>query len=317
MNLLEIFISLFFDEVSQLARSGLMRRYRETEDDLQVVRGRILQDQFTRNMNRFDRISCHFDDLTLDNRWNRLVKASVRLVRPWISSVENDRRWLELIMLFDEVQDVQLQSLLVQPLPTDRQAQRYSPSISWVKLISRGLVPGMRAGTMSASGLLFDMNAMFENAVGRTLTRRSHDASRTHVKLQAAELHLGTISPAGFPKVIALRPDIIIEHDDRVVTIADTKWKRLKPSASGYLIPDEADVYQMLAYASAYQCRDLRLIYPWHSGLSSSKETTLQISAISGEPLFLTITCIDMEEEWMGVKRGAATVGNLMLFEAA
>jgi 5-methylcytosine-specific restriction enzyme subunit McrC len=317
MNLLEIFISLFFDEVSQLARGGLMRRYIETEDDLQVVRGRILPDQFTRNLNRFDRISCRFDDLTIDNRWNRLLKAGVRLVRPWISSAENDRRWLELILLFDEVKDKPLHSLLAQPLPFDRQAERYSSSICWVKLISRGLVPGLRSGVQSASGLLFDMNAMFERAVGRTLVRRSSGAIGTRVTLQSAGFHLGSIAPSGWPKVIALRPDILIERNSRVVTIADTKWKRLRPSASGYLIPDEADVYQMHAYAAAYQCRDVRLIYPWHSGLTGSKETTLELVAIDGETISLTVICVDLDEQWMHAKRGSLVVGNLALLQAA
>src|SRR5262245_31629633 len=39
--LLELFISIFFDEVSTIVRGGLLRRYQELEEDLPVVRGRI------------------------------------------------------------------------------------------------------------------------------------------------------------------------------------------------------------------------------------------------------------------------------------
>ena len=48
-----------------------------------------------------------------------------------------------------------------------------------------------------------------------------------------------------------------------------------KPKPSGWdskrrLMPVEADMYQMHAYASAFQCRELALIYPWRSELARS-----------------------------------------------
>ena len=40
--LLEVFIATFFDAVAEIVRGGLLRQYREREQDLQVVRGRII-----------------------------------------------------------------------------------------------------------------------------------------------------------------------------------------------------------------------------------------------------------------------------------
>jgi len=49
---------------------------------------------------------------------------------------------------------------------------------------------------------------------------------------------------------------------DRIV---DAKWKRLDPYASDFGV-DEADVYQLLAYAMRYDCRSLELAYPMPIG---------------------------------------------------
>ena len=53
--------------------------------------------------------------------------------------------------------------------------------------------------------------------------------------------------------------------DDDIVI--DTKWKELNPSERTLGV-DQADVYQMLAYARAYEARRLVLLYPWHKRLT-------------------------------------------------
>ena len=53
-----------------------------------------------------------------------------------------------------------------------------------------------------------------------------------------------------------------MQREGRVVAIGDTKWKRLKISRGGVLVPSPEDVYQMQAYAAAYHCLKLTLMNP-------------------------------------------------------
>ena len=109
MPLLEVFIHAYFDAVTVLSRGGLMKQYCGLEDDLKVIRGRIALDrQLAANANRPDRIACAFDELTIDHVWHRMLKRAIRLTRPWIRSLLLNRRWIELMALFDEVEDTQL-----------------------------------------------------------------------------------------------------------------------------------------------------------------------------------------------------------------
>ena len=62
--------------------------------------------------------------------------------------------------------------------------------------------------------------------------------------------------------MFALRPDIVVDND----IVIDTKWKTLN-SDDRVVGVEQSDVYQMLAYAHAYEARRVVMLYPWHPGL--------------------------------------------------
>ena len=111
---------------------------------------------------------------------------------------------------------------------------------------------GKRAGF----GLLFPMSDLFEEFVGRSMKAALDPGA---VRLQ----HTGCFALASRERrLFALRPDIVVDGN----IVIDTKWTMLKPDEPGYGV-DQSDVYQMLAYARAYDARRLVLLYPWHAGL--------------------------------------------------
>jgi len=302
--LLEVFITAFFDAVAEIIRGGLLRQYRECEEDLSVVRGRIVTArQFAMLSNRADILACRFDDLTADNSWNRLLKAGLRAVRPWIVSFELNRRWTELISVFEEVPDARIETRDFDRLIFDRHAMRYRAAIEWVRWILANLSPAIRVGEKKAPGLLFDMNALFQSAIGAVLNRKIDQSFHINVRSQEANRFLTTVVESG-SSAFRLKPDLVFRRFHELRAIADTKWKRLKISESGHLLPDESDIYQMHAYATAYRCDQLALIYPWHAGLAQSKETTFELPRIDGSRSVVRVVCIDVSTDAFTAVRG-------------
>lgn len=112
------------------------------------------------------------------------------------------------------------------------------------------------------------------------------------------------------------RPDILIKHGTAVVTIIDTKWKRL----SAYLDDpkqgvNQADVYQMMAYGQLYRCRRLMLLYPHHAFMSKQAGIVAR-HRVTGTDDQLIVASIDVStkngilgrprELVVGFERGAA-----------
>ena len=76
-SLLDVFIAAYLQELFALVRHGLLRRYRTDEEDLGVIRGRLMiSRQASVHAMRIDRLACRFDDLTIDNPWNQVLNAA-------------------------------------------------------------------------------------------------------------------------------------------------------------------------------------------------------------------------------------------------
>jgi len=305
--LLEVFIAAFFDEVRAIVRGGLLREYQLREDELRMVRGRVqLSRQFSALADRKDLVSCRFDELTADNSWNRFIKAGLRVVRGWIGNVELSRLWVELLIAFEEVSDVPPAPDAYSRLRWDRKAARYRPAVDWAKRILSLLSPALRTGESEAPGLLFDMDKLWEAAVAGELGRQL-EREGVQVDAQFGGRYLAVLA-GGTAGVVGLRPDLLLRSRGRVAAVGDTKWKRLEPDRNGYLIPNREDVYQMHAYAAAYQCERLALIYPWHEGLAGSRESVLELPPMGALRPQLHVMCIDVRDGRFDTVRGAAGV---------
>lgn len=299
--LLDVFISAFFDEVFALLKGGLLRRYVEHEDDLLAVRGGIrLQRQFSTLANRTDIVACRFDELTPDHRWNRLLKVGLKVVRPWMRSLDLHRRWVELSAAFEDVSAVAHPRALLADLRYDRQATRYRPAIQWVERILNLLSPDFRSGDRAAPGLLFDMNLLFERTVERKMAEWGETRGWT-LETQDDSHFLARLEGPPARLAYRIRPDLVFRHRGRVVAIADAKWKRPELRA-GFVLPAQADLYQLHAYASVFGCRQIALVYPWTDHLVKAGTTIFDFEGLCGNGPQLTVLALDIQNESLSIR---------------
>ena len=84
-----------------------------------------------------------------------------------------------------------------------------------------------------------------------------------------------------------MMPDIVLQRGDCTL-ILDTKWKRLIPEAQDPKRGiSQADVYQMMAYAAAYEASAVALIYPHSDG--NAEFDLLRIGASGGQIAAVTL----------------------------
>lgn len=298
-SLLDIFVGLFLSAVLDLARAGFLRRYRTQEEDLGVVRGRFLfHRQVTALSLRPDRIACRFDELSIDNPENQVLKAALLVARPWARGVESGRKWVEAHAALDEVATIGDPLAKHAALANDRQSSHYEVALRWAGWILRLLSPNLRAGGNRASELLFDMNRLFERAVAITLDARARRLG-LRIKEQDSERDLAKWNSHG---CFRMRPDIVVSDGLGIVAVADTKWTELALHPSGRLIPEDSHLYQLNAYGSVYPCKELALIYPWHAGLSEGTATTYELRSHNGDVKRLHLFCIDVAEDGLPIR---------------
>lgn len=267
-SILEVLIRLYCEQLWLQVRRGMLRRYESREDNLTVLRGRLnVSRQLRHNLARPDRLHCTFDEFCEDNPLNRVLKAALRILLGAARAESTVRSVSELLFCFQDVSDVSPQAINWTQVGIDRLSERYAPLVRMSRLFLEGCSPDLIAGSAVGFAVLFDMNELFEEYVGRQ-ARRVFSKQGLNVALQGPKRHLARALHGG--RSFELRPDVVVSHGHQPTVVIDTKWKRLREDAAHESV-SSADMYQMYAYAQRYDVDQVILLYPHHSGLGSWK----------------------------------------------
>ena len=294
-DFLEVLIRLFADRLLVAVRRGLPHRYREWEDDLLFLRGKLdVKRQFARHAIRSDRLACRFEEFSVDTPLNRVLKAAVTRLASISRSDANMRKLAELLARFEFVGDSP------NPIREGVRLDRTNNAFHRLYLLARQLLAGDWQSTTTGTGegfaLLFPMNDLFEEFVGRSLKVALGSRS---VRLQGT----GNYALEGqHERLFALRPDIVVDGD----IVIDTKWKQLKPEERTLGV-EQPDVYQMLAYGLAYEARRLVLLYPWYESLA--RTPILRRWRVAGTGTSFEIAAVDVSRPELVVKTLEEIVG--------
>ena len=279
--LLEIFITMFLDELSELIKKGLKSDY-VTKENLAYLKGKLqIKEQIARNYIHKERFFVAYDEYISDRVENRLIKTTLYYLYKKSKLNSNKKRIREYLFVFDEVEVSHTVKSDFSKIKLGRQMKDYEQILIWVKTFLLGSSYSPHKGSDLVFALLFDMNELFESYVGHYLKKHGYDVS-----LQDKQHHLAFSEQKG---VYALRPDIVIEKGK---IIADTKWKLLSQNKTRQGISG-SDLYQMYAYGTKYDnCESMYLIYPKDSEVEVNVYDYFKNGGLPLEVLFF-----DLEKE--------------------
>ena len=258
--MLEVFIRQFLDDLNTLARGGLARRYVSVEENLPYLRGRLLfREQIRENLTNQARFYVAHDELSVNRPANRLIHSALARLGPLAREAGN-RRLLRLLRQLMEAADVPQSANLHadrQQYQVDRSMPHYGPVMQWVGLFLFGHGLTTYSGRHRNLSLLFPMEQVFEDFVTHSFRRYQSDY---RVTAQGPQNHLASLDGQD---AFTMKPDISLRKGARVAFILDAKWKNLDTSfdAPRHGI-DQADLYQLYAYAKGYDCNAVALVYP-------------------------------------------------------
>lgn len=274
MELLDIFIQHFCQDLHAQILQGKLRNYIEQEENNSVMRGRLIIPQHIRhNVFHKERLYCRFDEFSEDILLNQILRFTLKLLAPLTRSGRVRKQINDLLMHFDGVRDVPITLQLFNLLKCDRISQRFQPVIEQCRLFIAAIKPDVLAGRTPLFSLLFDMNRLFEAWVAEKLKPWAHQQG-WHLRTQGPRRYLA-MREGDLPQ-FQLRPDIAFVDDNEVPQlIADTKWKLLSQK-DRKLGVSNTDIYQLYAYAGRYNVPHVQLIYPAQAGLEPQYEFKLQ-----------------------------------------
>jgi len=257
-NLIEAYLRFAADLALQQVRMGLVHAYRQMDQRIPVVRGRLLvARQLARLPERFDAHLVHTDDFLADTPVNRIIKAGIRLVARITHVTSTAAKCRETVMRMDAVADfvgppralAEAARQLGGHVALDRLHARLAPLLKILGLLADGLGAAPEAGIETPGPtLMFDMSKVFEALLATRLRRVLSDCD---VDEQAS--HRFDLDGR-----FVLRPDLVVRRRGQPTLVLDAKWKRIGSAAD---IAD-ADLRQAFAYARILGVKDAALVFP-------------------------------------------------------
>ena len=229
---------------------GLLHGYRVEEEALLTVRGRIrVEDQVRRRFGVAVPVEVRYDEFTEDVTANRLVKAAAERLgrmRLRLRRSHEGLRWIGARL--ENVSLVEYPPAAVPEVAFDRLNQHYREVVALARLVLRHSSFETGRGSLRASGFLMDMNRVFQDFVTRAL-REALGVSARVLRAEEGGVHLDEA------RRVRLAPDLSWWNRRECAFVGDVKYKRADDG-----VPN-ADLYQLLAYATALDLPGGLLIY--------------------------------------------------------
>lgn len=296
MNLYDIFISMYLQEVRQLVKRGLKSAYMPQEDNLKFYKGKLLVNkQIKHNEVHKERFFVRHDEFSQNRADNRLIKATLLKLKNKTENTKLGREINQLLLAFENV-DLSVNvdkdfALIV----SDRTAKEYNQVLSWSRIFLKEKSFTTFTGEDNSKALLFPMERVFESYVTKMVSRVFTPVG-WQVSTQDRKYYL-----FDEPRKFSMRPDIVLRKENRTV-IMDTKWKRLKNNAKINYGISQSDMYQMYAYAKKYNTGEIYLLYPLAEGFSDVDNISFRTNKKDGD-ILVKVCFLDLANVEKSIER--------------
>ena len=258
-SILELYFTMFLDEVDLILRKGLIKKYRRNIGNLNNLKGKIkFSSNIQKNLIRKDRFFTEHQVYNYEHLINQILLEGLRFLKTLNTSYSINLRIERLLLDFPDIKGRIISLDDFNRIELNRKSSQYSKALQIAKMIILNYSPDIRTGQENMLALLFDMNKLWEEYIYRMLIRsKPGNYTITYQNSQKFWEHK------------TIKPDLVIKHDinDQQLTyVIDTKWKVLDQNNP---IPSDNDLKQMYTYNMYWNANKSMLLYP---GTKSNEE---------------------------------------------
>ncbi len=272
----DLLIRFFAKELLAQIQQGIHQDYIRREAFLPYIRGRWnIGGQFVHKPNLLEGLDVSFDDYLPDTLLNRVFRYVIAELQRVTRDPQNRQMLADLqAWLYSVELPARIEPSELEQVQFNRLNERFAKAFELARLLLENKTTALQIGKQRAYAFLLDMDRLFEKFVAAILQRYSRSIlpeswQHLSVELQGGKEKQYLIELPNQPEnpLVPLKPDILLKSSTHTTLIIDTKNKEL-PQEKPYQGVSEGDMYQMLAYATCFQCPNVLLLYPRVRGAS-------------------------------------------------
>jgi len=274
VNFFDIIGRFFLRELNDILKTGLLRKYVRTQENMRYLKGKILiREQIKRNLIDKSRFFCEYENLTFDNIENRLVLSALNSLISLIRfnlRIKNELRRFE-VALKDFVTLVKIDPHECNKIKFNRINQYYEGIIQLSRLIlEERFIRSVYKGESRGFNFIVNMNRVYQDFI----TEIIEELIITCPEFKEFEIERQPrFKDLVEERTIVTKPDIVLRQERKEYPfIIDAKYKK---------DPSNADYYQVIAYSLALrECKACCLIYPESEKSKIDEERTRVLTLV-------------------------------------
>lgn len=250
-SLLEIYINLFLDEIENLLRLGLIKKYRTTSGNLYAWKGRMdFGKNIQENLVHKERFYTHHQIYDYEHLINQILLKALAILNSIVSNSNLKDRTQRNLLNFPEISQIPILPEHFNQLKESRKTVPFRRALEAAKMIILNYSPDIISGQENMLALLFDMNKLWEEYVWQMLKR-----------IELPNLEVMYQVNQKFWENRKIKPDFVIQQaneDGQLETfLVDTKWRVPENNE-----PTDDELKQMYAYNMYWDAQKSILLYP-------------------------------------------------------
>ena len=248
-SVLELYFEMFLNELDDLVRKGLIKKYQPQSGQMKALKGAIhFTQNTTKNIVHKERFFINYTAYTRDHLLHQILFEALKVIDLISNSILLKDRIGRLKITFPIVKQLKVNASHFDKIPESRKHLPYEKALSIANLILLNYRPDIRAGHKDLLAIMFDMNVLWEEYIFRILKKK--ESKEFQILGQRKKLFWG--------KSQKIKPDIVlIQRDTEETFIIDTKWKVLNTNR-----PSDEDLKQMYVYNHFWESYHSILLYP-------------------------------------------------------
>jgi len=250
-SLLDLYFNMYLDEVNNLVRKGLIKKYHKMQGNLHALKGRLVfSKHIHQNLIHQERFYTEHQVYDFEHLHNQILLRALTV----LSKVSTNSTIIDSInrvkLDFPDIKEILITENHFEQLKENRKTEPYKKALQIAKMIILNYSPDIKSGNENMLALLFDMNKLWEEYIYRVLLRVKEPGLK--VLYQRHQL---------FWENKTVRPDLVISKVNALGKtegfIIDPKWKIISAKK-----PADDDLKQMFVYNIYWEVGKSMLLYP-------------------------------------------------------